>query len=137
MGDHALAEARIALENVRASAKSFAEAIADARAAVGGPASTEPAVVRRADVAALEGDAMRALGAMSRAARELLKNARAFIPEHPRLSFAVRRLEADLAIAAAVLRTMEHATPPHPKHEAHPKREAQKARDEASARKIG
>jgi hypothetical protein len=109
VAEHATTEARIALDNLRTSARAFADAVADARAPEGTELRAETALLRRADVPTVDGDTMKALAAVTQAASDLLRQARAFVAEQPRLLLSARRLEADLAIAAGVLRTIDRS----------------------------
>jgi hypothetical protein len=105
----AATEARIALDNLRAAAKAFADAIAATRPPDGTDLRAEMALLRRADVPNVEGDTTKALTSVTHAASELLRHARPLAAEQPRISLASRRLEAELCIAEAVLRAIARA----------------------------
>jgi hypothetical protein len=106
----AASEARIALDNLRVAARAFADAIADARPPEGAELRAEMALLRRADVPNVDGDTTKALTSVTHAASELLRQARSLAAERPRVSLASRRLEAELSIAAAVLRAIANDT---------------------------
>lgn len=115
MGDHAIDEARIALENIRASAHAFAEMLGEIRARDGAVATTDLALLRRAELPAFE-DTMKALATLSRASTDLIRHGRAQIAQHPNLALAARRLESDLCIAAGVIQAIDRERTEHPEH---------------------